>query len=148
MFDKKSTAISCLDLVEASNGLASCEFSSDELVKACLNQIELHDTRINAFTHINVKALAEAKKSDLRRSSGTTLSKLDGIPIAVKDNIDVMGLPTTNGLNTKWCPEEDAEIIKNLKSNKTIIIVSHNSKNLRVCDKIYYFNNGKLLKKN
>ena len=40
------------------------------------------------------------------------------------------------------------ENIKNLKSNKTIIIVSHNSKNLRVCDKIYYFNNGKLLKKN
>ena len=40
------------------------------------------------------------------------------------------------------------ENIKNFKSNKTIIIVSHNSKNLRVCDKIYYFNNGKLLKKN
>ena len=90
MFDKKSTAISCLDLVEASNGLVSCEFSSDELVKACLNQIELHDIHINAFTHINVKALAEAKKSDSRRSAGTTLSKLDGIPIAVKDNIDVM----------------------------------------------------------
>ena len=49
MSDKKSTEISCLDLVEASNGLASCEFSSDELVKACLNQIELHDTHINAL---------------------------------------------------------------------------------------------------
>ena len=86
MSDKKSTAISCLDLVEASNGLASCEFSSVELVKACLDQIELYDIHINAFTHINgVKALEEAKKSDSRRSSGTTLSKLDGIPIAVKD---------------------------------------------------------------
>ena len=122
MSDKKSTALSCLDLVKASNGLASCEFSSDELVKACLNQIELHDIHINAFTHINVKALAEAEKSDSRRISGTTLSKLDGIPIAVKDNIDVMGLPTTNGLNTKWCPEEDAEIIKNLKSKGIIIL--------------------------
>ncbi len=66
MFDKKSTAISCLDLVEASNGLASCEFSSDELVKACLNQIELHDTRINAFTHINVKRPAIPQNNIIR----------------------------------------------------------------------------------
>ena len=78
MSDKKSTEISCLDLVEASNGLALCEFSSVELVKACLYQIELYDIHINAFTHINgVKALEEAKKSDLRRRSGTTLSNLD-----------------------------------------------------------------------
>ena len=123
MFDKKSTSISCLDLVEANNGLAAGEFSSAELVKAYLNQIELHDIQINAFTHINdVEALEEAKKSDLRRSSGTTLSKLDGIPIVVKDNIDVMGLPTTNGLNMKWCPEKDADIIKSLKSKGIIIL--------------------------
>ena len=78
MFDKKSTAISCLDLIEASNGLASCEFSSVELVKACLDQIELYDVHINAFTHINIKALAEAKKSDATGDQTVTPCKIDG----------------------------------------------------------------------
>ena len=39
------------------------------------------------------------------------------------------------------------ENIMNLKTKKTIILVSHNSENLRICDKIYYLSNGNLIEK-
>ena len=38
--------------------------------------------------------------------------------------------------------------IRSLKPNKTIILVSHNSENLKVCDKIYYLEGGNLIEKN
>ena len=37
--------------------------------------------------------------------------------------------------------------IKTLKSEKTIILVSHNSENLKVCDKIYNLSDGNLIEK-
>ena len=116
MSDKKITNVSRLSLADASKALASGDCSSAELVQSCLNKIQLNEDEINAFTNVNgCEALEEARISDSRRKSGSTLSELDGIPIAVKDNIDVMRQPTTNGLNMSWFPKKDADLIKNLR---------------------------------
>ena len=123
MSDKKITNVSRLSLADASKALASGDCSSAELVQSCLNKIQLNEDEINAFTNVNgCEALEEARISDSRRKSGSTLSELDGIPIAVKDNIDVMRQPTTNGLNMSWFPKKDADLIKNLRSMGLIIL--------------------------
>lgn len=88
-----------LTLREASRGLENGEFSAQELVRSCLDRIFLLDRDLNSFLTVQADgALAEAADADLRRARGSRLGPLDGVPIAIKDNIDVAGLPTTNGL--------------------------------------------------
>ena len=123
MSDKKITNVSRLSLADASKALASGDCSSGELVQSCLNKIQLNEDEINAFTNVNgCEALEEARISDSRRKSGSALSELDGIPIAVKDNIDVIRQPTTNGLNMSWFPKKDAYLIRRLRSMGLIIL--------------------------
>lgn len=72
------------------------QISSVELTTEYLNRIEEKDKAINAFISVNKDyALAAAKESDARRQEGKHRSAYDGIPMAVKDNINVKGLPTT-----------------------------------------------------
>jgi aspartyl-tRNA(Asn)/glutamyl-tRNA(Gln) amidotransferase subunit A len=78
--------------------LASGEVSAVELSKHFLKRIESLDGHdgLNAFLTVDAKgALAAAEASDARRRSNGSLRPLDGIPVAVKDNIHVRGLPTT-----------------------------------------------------
>lgn len=53
---------------------------------------------LNIFIHFDSERLIrDARKADERQASGQSLSPLHGIPIAIKDCIDVAGLPTTGG---------------------------------------------------
>src|SRR5690349_11196022 len=80
----------------AAVALARKKISSEELTRLCLARIRKLDTQLNAFITISEEpALAQAKACDDRRKSGRVLSRLDGIPIALKDNIDTAGVRTT-----------------------------------------------------
>ena len=79
---------------ELQNGQAS----SVRLVRRAFERIERLDARLNSFVALDRPgALAAAKESDERRSRGQARSRLDGIPISVKDNLHVAGFPTTWG---------------------------------------------------
>ncbi|SFS14808.1 amidase [Microbacterium sp. cf046] len=92
-------------VVEASLGdlraaLESGATTSVELVRAYLARIEAYDQggiRLNALVELNPEALADAEASDRRRSEGTTLSPLDGIPYTAKDSYMVRGLTVASG---------------------------------------------------
>jgi aspartyl-tRNA(Asn)/glutamyl-tRNA(Gln) amidotransferase subunit A len=79
---------------ELENGQAS----SVEIIERAFQRIEAFDSRLNSFVALDRSgALAAATESDRRRSRGEAHSRLDGIPISVKDNLHVAGFPTTWG---------------------------------------------------
>lgn len=101
--------------------------TSEDLVRLYLDRIETYK-EYNAIISINENAINEAKELDKERQRGNKKSELHGIPIIVKDNIDVKGLPTTAGakaLKDNY-PKEDAEVIKKLKAAGAIILAKSN----------------------
>ena len=104
-----------LSLKLMADGLAAKAFSAVELIEAHLAEIERRNSSLNAIWALDAeRALRAAEESDQRRASGVSRGALDGIPVGVKDNIDVLGLPTTNGLGTSWMPEQNAAVIDSL----------------------------------
>ena len=86
------------DLTALRGMLEGGEVSSAEAVKACLEQISTHGERLNAFTEVFADdALAQAKHADQMRGSGEIVGPLHGVPIAVKDLLDIAGRVNTGG---------------------------------------------------
>ena len=72
----------------------------ERLVGLYLKRIEAYDKQgpsLRAVLAINPRAAEIAREMDQERSTKGRRSLLHGIPIAVKDNIDVVGMPTTGG---------------------------------------------------
>ncbi len=85
-------------LIRVLHALAAGQTSSRALTRAFLDAIG-RDRGLNAWLHVDEEgALAAAEASDARRAAGAPLGRLDGVPLAVKDNLDVAGMPTTLGL--------------------------------------------------
>lgn len=102
--------------------------TSEELVNVYLERIDKYNSTFSSVIFINDSALEEAKELDKLRESGKIKGKLHGVPIIVKANIDVFGIPTTAGsksLSDNY-PNEDAEVVKKLKDSGAIIIGSAN----------------------
>jgi len=70
--------------------------SAVQLVDRSLARADALDTRLNAFLGLRAEgARADAARSDERRARGEVRSPLDGIPVAIKDNMVMQGEPTT-----------------------------------------------------
>lgn len=102
--------------------------TSEELINIYLERIKKYNDQYNALITINENAINEAKELDEERQNGNIKSAIHGIPIIVKDNIDVLGTATTAGskaLSDNY-PNEDALIIQKLKEAGAIIIAKAN----------------------
>jgi aspartyl-tRNA(Asn)/glutamyl-tRNA(Gln) amidotransferase subunit A len=76
----------------------SMTLSPVEVAKTHLARIEALEPRLNAFQIVDADgALAMAHASEGRWRTGAPLSSLDGVPVTIKDNVDVAGHPTRNG---------------------------------------------------
>ena len=96
----------------------------EELVKIYLDRIEKYNEKYNAVLYINPNALEEAKEKDIEYKKNGRKSDLYGMPILVKDNIDVKNMPTTagaKGLKDNY-PKKNAPAIQNLVDKGAIII--------------------------
>src|SRR5688500_2819174 len=100
---------------------------SEKLVGLYLKRIDAYDRKgpkLNAVITLNKNAIAEARALDAERKSKSRRSALHGIPIVVKDLIDVAGMPTTAGFKPFGgpVPLRDAAIVAKLKAAGAIIL--------------------------
>ena len=85
-------------VAELSALLGERKLSPVELTRLYLNRIEALDDRLHAFITIDAEgALAAAKIAESAIANGKRIGPLHGIPMAVKDQMDARGLPTTGG---------------------------------------------------
>ena len=101
----------------------SGEISSRELVEACLGRIASLDPSLNAFRVVlGERALAEAAQADARRAAGDERPLL-GVPVAIKDVVDVAGETTTHGTGAHGPPPaRDAELVRRLRAAGAVVV--------------------------
>ena len=82
------------------DALASELTTSEDIVREYLRRLSTYDRHgptLRSMLALNPHAIADARVLDAERASGRVRGPLHGIPVAFKDNIDVLGLPTTGG---------------------------------------------------
>jgi aspartyl-tRNA(Asn)/glutamyl-tRNA(Gln) amidotransferase subunit A len=85
-----------MSAAEAGRKIAAKELSSSELTEALLGRTEAIDGGLNAYIRLlSDSARASAKAADAEVASGTIRSPLHGVPIGLKDIIDLEGVHTT-----------------------------------------------------
>ncbi|OZI20401.1 hypothetical protein CAL26_23140 [Bordetella genomosp. 9] len=101
--------------------------TSVQLVDAFLARIAAHDKQgagVNALTALLPDAREQALRRDRERAAGHVRGALHGLPIVVKDNIDVSGLPTTAGCAAllDHRPARDAEVVRRLREAGAVVL--------------------------
>jgi aspartyl-tRNA(Asn)/glutamyl-tRNA(Gln) amidotransferase subunit A len=79
--------------------LESGKITCREIMEQTLQNIKQYDKVLDCYISVNHEKmlLEQADAADKRCKEGKALSKIDGVPVAIKDNITVQGLPTTCG---------------------------------------------------
>jgi amidase len=118
----------CAGLVETRRALAEGEVTSRALVERALARIEAAQGTLNAFRIVRAEAaLAEADAAD-RESAAGVRRPLLGVPVAVKDDMDVAGEPTAFGCRGEFPPvAEDGEAVRRLRAAGAVIIGKTNT---------------------
>ena len=112
-------------IAAASVALRSGAVSSADIVKASLQAVDRHNPWTNAFTRVDADAArAAAVAMDEERAAGVDRGPLHGIPISLKDLIDVAGQPTTAA---SWVFKDriaarDAPLVLRLRQAGAVII--------------------------
>jgi amidase len=98
--------------------------TSRGIVEALLARIVRLDPGFNAIRCLAPSALDEADASDRVRREGGSRSPIEGIPVLLKDNIDVAGLPTTAGALAleRAMPAVDAPFVARLRSAGAVVL--------------------------
>ena len=110
---------------ELLNQVAKSQITSVEICKAFIERIEKFDKDVKAFAHFDKKLLLEkAKEADDYRKSGKPIGPLHGIPVAVKDIIGTIDMPTECGtpIRKGKSYSQNAEIIDLLHSSGALIM--------------------------
>jgi amidase len=105
----------------------SQRLTARQLVQAYLDRIAAYDKNgpaLNAIISLNPQALAEADRLDALAKAGGPLGPLHGIPVLVKDQADVAGLPTTLGsvLFKDFNPGRDCFVVARLREAGAVIL--------------------------
>lgn len=106
--------------------LADKKTSNREIVQSVIETIEQKESDIQAFITLRDYAdlLKEADAIDEKRCKGESIGLLDGLPIAVKDNICTAGLLTTcaSKMLANFVPPYDATVIKKIREADGLIL--------------------------
>jgi amidase len=116
-----------LSATEARARLSAGTLTSRALTQAYLDRIATIDDagpRLNAIIELNPNAIADADALDAERRSGHVRGPLHGIPVLIKDNIDVAGMVNSAGslALADNRPKQDAFIVARLRASGAVIL--------------------------
>jgi len=114
-----------LTLKQASDQIHSKKVSPVELAEQCLDRIKTYNPKINAWiTVMRESALAQAKALAEEQTAGHFRSPLHGIPIGIKDSIDVSGVRTTaaSAVYENRFANEDSEAVRRLRAAGAVLL--------------------------
>ncbi len=118
-------ALSLQPISELSLAIRQGALSPVELVDCCLARIERLDPQVHAFLTVTAeRARADARRAEEEISHGIHRGPLHGIPLALKDLIDVAGVPTTAGSRIlhDHIPSQDATLTSRLAAAGAILL--------------------------
>lgn len=116
------TTLGALDLRDR---IARGEIEAVEVAEAFLARCDEFEPEIRAWAHLDRdNLLKEAKTRDMERRTGRPLGPLHGLPVAIKDIIDVARMPCANGaaMDEGRMPAEDAALVKRLRAAGAVIM--------------------------
>ncbi len=104
--------------------------TSAALTQAFLNRIATYNPHYNAIIFLNPEALADARAIDERRARGEKLGPLAGVPVVVKDPMDMVGFPTTGGWSLLYgktggvdlMPGTDSPVVARMRAAGAVIL--------------------------
>lgn len=111
--------------LKAASLVRNNEVKSTELVEAVAAAADDRDGKLNAYLSMDVDAAMEhAGRVDARAAAGEPLGPLAGVPIAIKDNICIEGLPTTcaSRILESFSPPYSATVVKKLLEADAVIL--------------------------
>ncbi len=110
---------------ELCDGYRAGRFTPAEVVQAHLMRIAELDSELHAYTEVfHVEAVESASLSGRRHVEGRALGPLDGVPVAIKDLVDIEGKACAAGsatLSGRIAPQT-AELVKRLLANGAILL--------------------------
>lgn len=105
--------------------LSAGECTSEELTRACLSVVAEKEPTVGAFLCVDSEgAIRAAQESDRRRSRGEARGAIDGIPVALKDNFEVRGLPMTcaSAMLQNYTSAYDATVTEKLRNAGAVLL--------------------------
>lgn len=118
---RENAALRTLSVTDAIEYAASGAVTSEHLVDACLNRIRTRETKLRAWAYLDAKgALGQARALDV----GPVAGRLHGIPIGVKDVIDVEGMPTGMGssIHANHIAFSDAACVAEARAEGAVVL--------------------------
>ena len=113
--------LSAADLVRR---IAAGELTAAAAVEASLERIERRNPGVNAFSVVLAEqARSDAARLDAERAAGGPVGPLHGVPVAIKEEIDVAGCVTTFGGRGNSTPAaEDGEVVRRLRQAGAVVV--------------------------
>ena len=111
-----------LDATDLAAALRRGDFTAATATEVYLRRIESLNPSLHAVITVNPQAAADA--ADLDRLPAEQRGPLHGVPMLIKDNIDVAGLPNTAGsvLMARHVPQHDAPVVARLRAAGAVIL--------------------------
>lgn len=114
-----------LDFSKAREKFLSGDDNPRAYLERCIATISARDAEVRAFVTLGLERAREAADASTERyRKGTPLSKVDGMPVAIKDIMETSDLPTQmgNSIYTGWQPRWDAACVHALRSGGAIVV--------------------------
>src|SRR5438105_8805273 len=114
-----------ITIEEFRHRLRARQITSPQITADCLQRIEVDNARLNAFIRVTAdEAREQAREADREMAAGHDRGPLHGVPISIKDVLDIRGIPTTAASRVRegHVADRDATAIAHLRQAGAVFI--------------------------